>query len=130
MARPVIDEVDESEVDDRSEVYSENANLSLNNPQQDVPIAGKGPTMVGMLGKSFGAIMNFVDLIMDAVLVAHFLNKTDCVHTTVGSSSNNSTDIQRDIQTIDLSYKTYGFVALRRVVKAFGNCAVTINNNL
>ena len=114
MARPVLDEVEDSDVDDRSEVYSEFANLSLNNPQQDVPIAGKGPTMVGMLAKSFGAIMNFVDLIMDALLVAYFLNKTDCVHTTVGNSNQNSTEIQRDIQMIDLNYQTYGYFALRK----------------
>ena len=78
MARPVLENEDSESEDDRSQIYPSIANLALDNAQQHVPLVGKGPTMVGMFFKSFGTISNFADLIMDFLLVAHFLKKKDC----------------------------------------------------
>ena len=112
MALPPLDN-EESE-DERSQTYSSNANLELDNGQQHVPLAGKGPTMVGMIFKSIGTISNFVDLIMDFLLVHYFLTKTDCQQTSPISPGTNSTEI-REVQSIDLNYTTYGYIALRMV---------------
>ena len=51
MARPVLENEDSESEDERSQTYSSNVNLDLDNGQQDVPLAGKGPTMVGMFFK-------------------------------------------------------------------------------
>ena len=116
MARPVLENEDSESEDERSQTYSSNVNLDLDNGQQDVPLAGKGPTMVGMFFKCFGTVSNFADLIMDFLLVHHFLTKKDCQPASLKLSSpgTDSTDL-RDVQNIDLNYTTYGWIALRIV---------------
>ena len=56
------------------------------------------------------------DLIMDFLLVHHFLTKKDCQPASLKliSSGTDSADL-RDVQNIDLNYTTYGWIALRIV---------------
>ena len=57
---------------------------------------------------------------MDAILVAYFFKKKDCVSTVVDdfkTSNWNSTSDAREIRHIDLNYQTYGFIALRKGLK-------------
>ena len=61
-------------------------------------------------------MLNFVDVIMDAILVAYFFQKKECISSNVEDfvqASNSSSDA-REIRHIDLNYQTYGFIALRK----------------
>ena len=66
--------------------------------------------------KCVGGLLNFVDVIMDAILVAYFFQKKECISSNVEDfvqASNSSSDA-REIRHIDLNYQTYGFIALRK----------------
>ena len=66
--------------------------------------------------KCVGGLLNFVDVIMDAILVAYFFQKKECISSNVEDfvqTSNSSSDA-REIRHIDLNYQTYGFIALRK----------------
>ena len=70
-------------------------------------------------GKFGGSLLSVADVVMDAILVAYFFKKKDCVSTFVDdfeTSKWNSTSEAREIRHIELNYQTYGLIALRKGV--------------
>ena len=51
MARPPTS--DEESEDERSQTYSDHADLRLNSTKPNIPIVGTGPTFIGMFFKEW-----------------------------------------------------------------------------